>query len=165
MRCYYTPTWIAKMGKVGNTMHWWICGAAETLITAGRGVNWNKSCRRFLNGHKSFPSVCAFAVDTQFATDFAVYASKRSMKFPWNRAWLWDMLWLMGSPNVIPEEAWKELVCWSLLSSAALGDSATTTQWMSPGWLAGWRVTHCPVSSAPPTDNQSERGLRPVADC
>ena len=28
-------------------------------------------------------------------------------------------------PNVIPGEAWKELVCWSLLSSAALGNSAT----------------------------------------
>ena len=34
------------------------------------------------------------------------------------------------------------------------GNSATTRQWMSPGWLAVWRVTRCPVSSAPPTDNQ-----------
>ena len=56
--------------------------------------------------------------------------------------------------NVIPEEAWKELVCWSLLSSTALGKFAPTTQWMSPGWFAGWQVTHCPVISTPPTDNQ-----------
>lgn len=70
----------------------------------------------------------------------------------WSKSWSWSCDLLCPKEQHQVSRDFKNAWHWHLCSLAALGNSTTTTSWMSPGYLAVWWEAHGQVNSIPSAD-------------